>query len=64
MNFVMGGTGQHAGADQELHIITGHIYVRLVAKYPSRDQATSLLTRKQALQLAAYLQLAAWELDE
>ena len=37
--------------------------VQLVARYPSRDQSTSLMSRKQALQLAAYLQAVAWSLD-
>lgn len=44
--------------------------VFLVAKYStqypstSRDQSTTRLNRKQALQLAGALQLAAWSLDD
>ena len=47
-----------------LEIIKEATTVRLVAKYSTRDQSTAWLTRKQALQLAGALQLAAWSLDD
>ena len=64
MKIAIESVGTYVQGDSTLVVDSTNNKIRLVAKYPSRDQSTSLLTRHQALQLAGALQTLAWGLGK